>query len=130
MRILIKPSLVLDPIRASNRFRCGRLRGLWLQADSATNGTADLAAFADSIWIINSRNTAGEDAVRTLAALAGFTPHIAHQIDSLNLVEDLILDRHGVGLLPINRPLRDGLAVLTLSDPSVILTPQKAAALS
>jgi DNA-binding transcriptional LysR family regulator len=96
--------------------------GLGVRADTAMNGKADLSAFADSTWIVNSRNTADEDAVRTLAALAGFTPCIVHQIDSLDLVEDLILDGHGVGLLPVNRPIRDGLAILTLSDPSVILT--------
>lgn len=96
--------------------------GLGVRTDSMTNGIADLGVFADEIWIVNSRNTADEDAVRTLAALAGFTPHIAHQIDSLDLVEDLILDGHGVGLLPVNRPIRDGLIILRLTDPSVILT--------
>lgn len=96
--------------------------GLGVRTDTATNGTADLRAFANSIWIVNSRNTADEDAVRTLAALAGFTPRIVHQIDSLDLVEDLILDGHGVGLLPVNRPLRDGLTVLRLSEPHAILT--------
>ena len=96
--------------------------GLGVRSDSTTDSVADLRAFADSTWIVNSRNTADEDAVRTLAALAGFTPHIAHQIDSLDLVEDLILDGHGIGLLPVNRPIRDGLTVLELSDPSVILT--------
>jgi DNA-binding transcriptional LysR family regulator len=54
--------------------------------------------------------------------LAGFTPRIVHQIDSLDLVEDLILDGHGVGLLPVNRPTRDGVAILELSDPNVVLT--------
>src|SRR4029077_12155766 len=77
--------------------------------------------FADSIWIVNSRNTANKDAVRTLAALTGLPPRLAHQSYSLDLVEDLILDGYGVGLLPINRPLRDGVAILRLSDPSVIL---------
>ena len=96
--------------------------GLGVRTDTAMNDAADLRAFADSIWIVNSRNTADEDAVRTLAALAGFTPRIVHQIDSLDLVEDLILDGHGVGLLPVNRPLRDGLTVLTLSEPRAILT--------
>ena len=96
--------------------------GLGVRADTAKNAVADLRAFADSVWIVNSRNTADEDAVRTLASLAGFTPHIAHQIDSLDLVEDLILDDYGVGLLPVNRPTREGVAVLGLSDPSVILT--------
>ena len=96
--------------------------GLGVRADVAKTGIADLRTFADCAWIVNSRNTADEDAVRTLGALAGFTPQIAHQIDSLDLVEDLILDGHGVGLLPVNRPTRDGLEVLRLSDPSVVLT--------
>jgi DNA-binding transcriptional LysR family regulator len=55
---------------------------LGVRTDSARSSAADLRAFADSIWIVDSRNTADEDAVRTLAALAGFTPRIAHQIRS------------------------------------------------
>jgi DNA-binding transcriptional LysR family regulator len=96
--------------------------GLGVRSATATSNIANVSEFAHSTWIVNSRNTADEDAVRTLGALAGFTPQIVHQIDSLDLVEDLILDGHGVGLLPINRPLRAGLTILTLSDPSVILT--------
>jgi DNA-binding transcriptional LysR family regulator len=96
--------------------------GLGVRAHTATNGKADLSAFADSPWIVNSRNTADEDAVRTLAALAGFAPRIVHQIDSLDLVEDLILDGYGVGLLPVNRPTRDGIAILRLTNPRAILT--------
>src|SRR5215212_5591196 len=46
--------------------------GLGVRADTAGNGVADIGEFADSVWIVNSRNTADEDAVRTLAALAGF----------------------------------------------------------
>ena len=56
---------------------------------SGTPAESDLTAFAESTWIVNSRNTADETAVRTLGSLAGFTPTIAHQIDSLDLVEDL-----------------------------------------
>jgi DNA-binding transcriptional LysR family regulator len=96
--------------------------GLGVRADTATSVTADLREFVDSMWIVNSRNTADEDAVRTLAALAGFTPRIVHQIDSLDLVEDLILDGYGVGLLPVNRPTRDGITILRLTDPATILT--------
>jgi DNA-binding transcriptional LysR family regulator len=72
-------------------------------ADGPRHGPADLAAYADHPWIVNSRNTADEDAVRTLASLAGFTPRITHRIDSLELVEDLIEDGRGVGLLPVGR---------------------------
>src|SRR6185437_14643610 len=35
------------------------------------DGPADIAAYADQTWIVNSRNTADETAVRTLASLAG-----------------------------------------------------------
>jgi DNA-binding transcriptional LysR family regulator len=88
----------------------------------APDDATDLAAFADHDWIVNSRNTADEDAVRTLASMGGFTPAIAHQIDSLDLVEDLIAAGYGVGLLPISRPTCDGVKILPLSDPTVVLT--------
>jgi DNA-binding transcriptional LysR family regulator len=90
--------------------------------DPAGTGPADLGEFADRRWIVNSRNTADEDAVRTLASLAGFTPTIAHQIDSLELVEDLIRTGYGIGLLPIHRPTGEGVRVLPLTAPAVVLT--------
>ena len=96
--------------------------GLGVQSATATSELADLSEYAEATWIVNSRNTADEDAVRTLAALTGFTPRIVHQIDSLDLVEELILDGQGVGFLPVNRPLRHGLTILGLSDPNLILT--------
>lgn len=46
--------------------------GLGLRADEA-DGPAELPDYADRTWIVNSRNTADEDAVRTLGALSGFT---------------------------------------------------------
>jgi DNA-binding transcriptional LysR family regulator len=96
--------------------------GLGMRAEDHQAGAADISAHADAHWIVNSRNTADESAVRTLAALAGFAPHIAHEIDSLDLVEDLILAGFGVGLLPMNRPTRAGVVVQALSEPSVVLT--------
>ncbi len=95
--------------------------GLGVPADVAEK-CADVAAYADRPWIVNSRNTADEDAVRTLASLAGFTPRIAHQIDSLDLVEDLIVAGYGVGLLPVDRPTHTGVTVLRLSEPKVMMT--------
>jgi DNA-binding transcriptional LysR family regulator len=89
---------------------------------STPDGPAEIADYADRTWIVNSRNTADEDAVRTLASLAGFTPKIAHQIDSLELVEDLIIAGHGVGLLPIGRPTTAGVKVLPLTEPKAVLT--------
>ncbi|MCV7225585.1 LysR family transcriptional regulator [Mycolicibacterium komossense] len=90
--------------------------------DNAAQGPADLTSYANHRWIVNSRNTADEDAVRTLAALAGFTPRIWHQIDSLDLVEDLIAAGYGVGLLPLSRPTRPGVTVLPIVDPEIVLT--------
>ena len=95
--------------------------GLGVPADSP-DGAADIGAYADQSWIVNSRNTADETAVRTLASLAGFAPRIAHEIDSLDLVEDLIVAGYGVGLLPIGRPTGRGVKVLPISDPEAVLT--------
>jgi DNA-binding transcriptional LysR family regulator len=96
--------------------------GLGVPDDGSPDGPADLGAFADRRWIVNSRNTADEDAVRTLASLAGFTPRIWHQIDSLDLVEDLIATGYGVGLLPAGRPNRLGVKVLPIVDPEIVMT--------
>jgi DNA-binding transcriptional LysR family regulator len=82
---------------------------------------APFATYADREWIVNSRNTADEDALRTLASMAGFTPRIVHRIDSLELVEDLILSGHGIGLLPRGRATRRGVRVLPLTEPPLVL---------
>jgi DNA-binding transcriptional LysR family regulator len=95
--------------------------GLGVPADSPGE-VAQIADYADRTWIVNSRNTADEAAVRTLASLAGFVPRIAHEIDSLELVEDLIIAGYGVGLLPIGRPTTTGVKVLPLAEPKAILT--------
>jgi DNA-binding transcriptional LysR family regulator len=95
--------------------------GLGVPADTP-DGPAEIADYADRTWIVNSRNTADEDAVRTLASLAGFVPRIAHEIDSLELVEDLIVAGYGVGLLPIGRPTTAGVKVLELPEPKAVLT--------
>ncbi len=85
------------------------------------DAAAVVAAHADRPWIVNSRNTADEDAVRTLASLAGFTPRVRHEIDSLDLVEELVLAGLGVGLLPLDRVCRTGVRVLPLTNPGVVL---------
>jgi DNA-binding transcriptional LysR family regulator len=82
---------------------------------------AAFLSFADAPWIVNSRGTADEQVVRVIASLAGFEPEIAHRADSLELVEDLILAGLGVGLLPAGRPRADGVRLLPLRDPGVML---------
>ena len=80
-----------------------------------------LADLADRDWIVNSRHTADERALRTLAARAGFVPRVVHRIDSLELVDDLVVAGRGVGLLPRGRASRRGVSVLRLTDPQVWL---------
>ncbi len=80
-----------------------------------------LADLADRDWIVNSRNTADEVALRTLARRAGFAPRVVHRIDALELVDDLVVAGRGVGLLPRGRPSRRGVSVVRLRDSSVHL---------
>jgi DNA-binding transcriptional LysR family regulator len=82
---------------------------------------APMSAFAERDWIVNSRNTADEEVVRTLASMAGFTPRIVHRIDSLELVDDLVVAGRGLALLPRGRASRRGVKVLPLNDPPVLL---------
>ena len=82
---------------------------------------APFAAYADRDWIVNSRHTADEEVLRTLASMAGFTPRVVHRIDSLELVDDLVAAGLGVALLPRDRTSRRGVRVLSLSDPPVRL---------
>ena len=91
--------------------------------DTLAGGTTPelFAAFREHDWIGNSRNTADEDVIRTLAAMTGFIPRITHQADSLDLVQDIIIAGVGVGLLPIGHPTRPGVRVLPLTDPKVEL---------
>jgi DNA-binding transcriptional LysR family regulator len=90
-------------------------------AGEGGDAAAVFARFRDAAWIVNSRNTADEHAVRTLASLAGFEPQIAHRMDSLDLVEELIVGGLGVGLLPVDRATAPGVRVLALDGPGVLL---------
>lgn len=83
------------------------------------NAAAVFQRFADSDWIVNSRGAADEIAVRTIASLAGFEPRIAHRADSLELVQELIVAGLGVGLLPTDEPVRDGVRLVALRDPDL-----------
>ncbi|MZD09812.1 LysR family transcriptional regulator, partial [Streptomyces sp. SID5785] len=79
------------------------------------------ARFREDDWIVNSRNTADETAIRTLASMAGFTPRITHQADSLDLVQGMITAGLGVGLLAVDTPVFPGVRLLPLDGPPVVL---------
>ena len=96
-------------------------------ADGAAGETAEDDApaafrrFAGAGWIVNSRNVADEQVVRTIASLAGFEPRIAHRADSLELLQDLIVAGLGVGLLPADGRLVAGVRLVALGRPEVAL---------
>ena len=92
-----------------------------LRPPAGEDAPAVFRRFADAPWIVNSRGTADEQAVRVIASLAGFEPEIAHRADSLELVEDLILAGLGVGLLPSDRRSAEGVRHVPLRNPRAIL---------
>ena len=98
--------------------------GLGVPAAETTPNLASAAVFdlfRDRKWIVNSRNTADEEVVGTLASMSGFAPVIAHRVDSLELVQDLIAAHLGVGLLPLDQPTHPDVTVLPLREPEVTL---------
>lgn len=98
--------------------------GLGVSADAEQHDGSALdvvGQFRDFDWIVNSRNTADEEVIRTLASMAGFSPRIVHRADSLDLVQDMIVAGLGVGLLPAAEETTDGVAFRRLVDPDVVL---------
>jgi DNA-binding transcriptional LysR family regulator len=89
--------------------------------NTGVDSTVTFANYRDADWIVNSRNTADETVVRTIASMAGFQPRITHHVDSLDLVTDLIAAGLGVGLLPAGFPASAGVSMLPLSNPAVTL---------
>lgn len=79
------------------------------------------ARFRAHDWIVNSRNTADEQVIRTLASMAGFGPRVTHQADSLELVQEMIAADLGVALLPVGYPLLAGVRLLPLTAPDIQL---------
>lgn len=112
----------LTPLALRNDMSATELWSLpWGLGVPSPAKSAPFSAYAECDWIVNSRNTADADALRTLASMAGFIPRIVHRIDSLELMEDLIVSGHGIGLLPRGRATRRGVRVLPLTDPPVVL---------
>jgi len=98
--------------------------GLGVPADDPRAPDTSLEAvgrYRDQDWIVNSRNTADEEVVRILSSLAGFQPRVVHRADSLDLVQDMIAEGLGVGLLPQSSPTIPQVRVDPLVDPAVTL---------
>ena len=119
--------VALDPaLRVTPLWSAAWGLGVPTAADAAREPAQDDAPavfrrFAGAGWIVNSRNVADEQVVRTIASLAGFKPRIAHRVDSLELVQDLIVAGLGVGLLPADGRLVDGVRLVAVRRPDVAL---------
>ncbi len=90
-------------------------------AGRAADALTTFRRFRAHDWIVNSRNTADADVVRTVASMAGFEPRVAHRADSLDLLQDLIVAGLGIGLLPADGPAPAGVHLLPLHEPDVLL---------
>jgi DNA-binding transcriptional LysR family regulator len=86
-----------------------------------TPAPAVFTRYRDAEWIVNSRGSADEEVVRTIAGMAGFDPLVTHRADSLLLLQDLVVAGLGVGLLPSDQPTRPGVRLLPLRDPAPVL---------
>ncbi|MFI5494078.1 LysR family transcriptional regulator [Actinoplanes sp. NPDC051859] len=93
----------------------------WVLAVPAGATGTHFADFAAADWIVNSRSTADEEVVRTLASVEGAQARIVHRADSLDLVEDLIVAGLGVALLPADRAHTAGVRLIPLQGTSVAL---------
>ncbi|WP_346536894.1 LysR family transcriptional regulator [Micromonospora sp. DPT] len=91
------------------------------EAPGPATAPAVFARFRGHDWIVNSRHTADEVVVRTIASMADFEPRIEHRADSLDLVQDLIVAGLGVGLLPADQPTVPGVRLLPLTGPEARL---------
>jgi len=87
----------------------------------AADAPAAFHEFRDRDWVVNSRETADEDVVRTVASMAGFAPTIGHRADSLELVQDIVAAGLAIGLLPTGHPTLPGVDLVALANPAVVL---------
>ncbi|UWZ59756.1 LysR family transcriptional regulator [Dactylosporangium aurantiacum] len=117
----LAPSGFPDTVEASPLWSARWSLGVPAGAGVDGDALAVFRAFRDASWLVNSRNTADEDVVRTVASMAGYTPRIAHRADSLELLQDLIVAGLGVGLLPADQPTAAGVALAPLRRPDVRL---------
>ncbi|WP_306207673.1 LysR family transcriptional regulator [Actinoplanes sp. RD1] len=112
----------LAPAAFDPAFAVSRLWSIpWALGVPGEGGPASFAGARDLDWIVNSRNTADDDVIRTVAALEGFEPRIVHRADSLGLVQVLIVAGLGVGLLPADMPVASGVRLVALTGPEVHL---------
>ena len=86
-------------------------------ADSRTLTRRRLRDLADAAWIASPFRGDEEALLQRMCADAGFTPRIAHRIDTLELFEDLVAAGVGVGVVPrLSAPTRRGVVHAPLGE--------------
>ncbi|MBA8923052.1 DNA-binding transcriptional LysR family regulator [Kutzneria viridogrisea] len=80
-----------------------------------------LAELADQDWIVSSCGDGCRVVFRELCQAHGFSPRIAHDVDTDSAREALVLGGYGVGLMQPTRPQRPGLAIRPLSGTPMLV---------
>ncbi|MFG2819143.1 LysR family transcriptional regulator [Kitasatospora sp. NPDC048365] len=118
----LAPAAENPALSATPLWTAGWGLGVPARTDLREGTTLDVfAGLAGQDWIVNSRNTADETVIRTLASMAGFSPRITHQADSLDLVQGMITAGLGVGLLPLGTVTFPAVRLVPLTAPEVEL---------
>lgn len=76
--------------------------------DGEARGLADLLADPRTGWITNSRGPDDDELIHRVGARFGVVPHVAHRIDSLDLVARVVAAGLGVALIAADGPRVDG----------------------
>lgn len=61
---------------------------------------SDVRSLSDASWFANSRGEDDAELARRLCAAAGYTPRIAHRVDSVHIVTSLVAAGLGIALVP------------------------------
>ncbi len=77
-------------------------------------GLADLQADPRTGWITNSRGPDDDELIHRVGARFGVVPQVAHRIDSLHLVVQVVAAGLGVALIAADGPRADGVRYLDL----------------
>ena len=118
----LAPAPVDPTVRATPLWTARWGLGVPAHAEVPAGTALDIfGSFRTGDWIVNSRNTADENVIRTLASMAGFSPRFTHRADSLDLVQEMIAAGMGVGLLPMDGATSPGVRLLPLTSPQVEL---------
>jgi DNA-binding transcriptional LysR family regulator len=100
--------------RAGVGVRFGEIPMSLVVPETETRGLTELLADADVGWITNSRASDDDELIHRVGARFGAQPVVAHRIDSLQLLTDVVRAGLGVALIAANGPRPPGVRYVDL----------------